>query len=243
MAWAGSGGPRAATLGCRDGSALARAEPRGAGLSLVSGEKPWTGKVMLAAMTSRPPPGHLDPHVLQRAMEDAHADDPAALGVGLRALNEAIERCRAAAPSRDLPRVFAAAAEAVWWICSLDEHLNGGRTRMDTEYAQERDADSGASCIAGLRWARDRHTHQVFLSARLDYSWYLDPRPGARIYVPAGGSFVWRLAELIYPQGQVEQDRRRRDAPLRRVYVEHVQGRATSEPLEGAERWLTSRIG
>lgn len=194
-------------------------------------------------MTSKPPSGHPDPHFLQRLMADAHADDPDALGVGLQALNAAMDRLETAAPSRDLPSVFAAAAEAVWWICSLDENLNGGDNKTTTEYAEARDAEhSDGRCIPGLRWVRDRHTHQMFLSSRWNPDFYLDPRPGAGMYVPAGGLVVWRLAELIYPQGQVPEQRRKRDARLRPVYVECVQDSAIVEPLQRATRWLTSQI-
>ncbi len=113
-------------------------------------------------MSGGPPKAHPDPRVLQRERQDAHAEKPTVLDVGLLALHAAIARYDAVAPQPDLPKAFAAAAEAVWWICSLDEQLNGGTTNNKTPYAQARDHDAAGCCIPGLRWARDQLFTECF---------------------------------------------------------------------------------
>src|SRR3954466_16314314 len=50
-------------------------------------------------------------------------------------------------------------AETIWWTCALDEQLNGGSTRPDTDYARARDADPMGRYVRALRWLRNRHTH------------------------------------------------------------------------------------
>ena len=51
-----------------------------------------------------------------------------------------------------------ATCEAIWWICNLDEVLNNGEHSSD--YSNFRERQNIESLIAGIRWARNRITHQ-----------------------------------------------------------------------------------
>ena len=128
---------------------------------------------------------------------------------------------------------FASAAETVWWVCAIDEQLdgNGGSRRQVTQYARERDADDNGKVIPGLRWVRDRHTHQLPLTTERDETPFLNSGRGV-IFISPG--FIWRPTAAIRTSD-------RNDG--RGVYEQHIAGRKRSGALYAACRWLQSRTG
>ncbi len=81
----------------------------------------------------------------------------------------------------------------------------------------------------------------MFLSARLNFDWYFDPRPGAGLYT-AGWSdrLAGRRADIS--PASVPPDRAKHDAPLRETYENEVQGATTINPLQRATQWLSGQV-
>jgi hypothetical protein len=51
----------------------------------------------------------------------------------------------------------------VFWACALDERLS----EIDPAYEARRDGDEHGQVLPALRFARDRHTHQVAITTSL----------------------------------------------------------------------------
>jgi hypothetical protein len=178
-------------------------------------------------------------------MQEPHdlgvSDNP--LDLALQALDLAFERHGEARPSNSRLAVWASAAECVWWICAIDEQLAGmerpavrsaqQRTRGPaSEYEQARDADDRGRCIPGLRWVRDRHSHQLPITSELDDTPFFTPAGGAGVlHISAG--FIWRPAEDL-------PDPEDRHPKRREAYSRHVAGMKTSLPLHMGREWLRS---
>lgn len=167
--------------------------------------------------------------------------DPKALRVAMQALDLALERHSEAFIARDLLRAYASSAEAVWWICAIDEQLARPSDdapvweNSDEEPPFEVNADYfGARCVKGLRWVRDCHTHQLPLSTDINVRSYFDPRPGAGQHTSHW--VVWK------PADQIRSDPKRESRTARRAYTESVGGQESATPLHGASNYLRRRV-
>jgi hypothetical protein len=54
----------------------------------------------------------------------------------------------------------------VFWACALDERLS----EIDPAYEARRDGDEHGQVLPALRFARDRHTHQVAITTSLEFT-------------------------------------------------------------------------
>jgi hypothetical protein len=137
--------------------------------------------------------------------------------IGLRG---AFRRCISAyhdmIPHQELAGV--AVVEFVVWACALDERLR----KTDPSYAARRDADDYGRVLPALRFARDRHLHQVTITTSLVFTvgWSkADSTPDL-----IGGQIYWRkLDDITEPTDGRE---RKPDYLARRTaYKEHLEGR------------------
>lgn len=77
--------------------------------------------------------------------------------------------------THDEEAAWAAGAEAGFWICVCDEGFEDVLDSLDgTTYASRRDADSDGKYIPAIRWARNRMTHQRWISLEKHYGTELD---------------------------------------------------------------------
>jgi hypothetical protein len=159
---------------------------------------------------------------------------------GLRA---SYMRCRAGyGYSIPLPELVAVpAVDFANWACALDEQFR----KTDTNYVARRSADDEGRLLAGLRFVRDRHMHQVAITSAVqavvtypDYSGGIPPTitpamTSVRVYwLPVGEirePTDWRRNEDWY--------RNRRDA-----YQEHLEGRDVRMTLLAALRFLSCEV-
>ena len=84
--------------------------------------------------------------------------------IGLRgAYKRCMDAYRDLIPNQEIAGV--SVVEFVFWACALDERLS----KTDPAYAAHRDADEHGQILPALRFARDRHTHQVAITTSLEF--------------------------------------------------------------------------
>lgn len=158
----------------------------------------------------------------------AMADD--ALGeyqqtLALRAFERASTRL--VAERHDEERAYGAAGEALFWAIVCDE---GYESLLDrTKYRRARNADSDGRVMLGIRWARNRMTHQRALVIRKHYGAELDSMILDKAVLDTRDHMLWASAESV-PQGS--------DDFGRDVYVERLQGKPVEESIKACRRWL-----
>ena len=152
----------------------------------------------------------------------------------LRGLSLAIERYRTAAqdPASSAEDVFIPLSEALSWAFSVDDALL--KLRDDTPERQEhrrrytaaRAADPKGPYVVGLRFARNRCTHQLALVAERGHL-----APPLRPPITVGLVFRWRpVAEL--PEASSGQDHGKGE------YVGYLAGDAAENTLQYVTDWL-----
>jgi hypothetical protein len=152
-----------------------------------------------------------------------------ALTFALAGFRAAKQRHQDASNRRSKQDAYISLAEAAWWICAIDEHLE----RLYGEsYRTARQQDENGDVIVGIRWARDRHTHQ--LPVTLDD----DPTPffgGGKGIIDLNAGIRWRaLAELPAVAPKYDSEGKKTAA-----YASRLAGHGTWKALELCDRWFT----
>lgn len=156
------------------------------------------------------------------------SEDPRAWAYALQGLDLALQRHDEVRRQRDPARAYSSAVEAVWWVCACDEQLSGDNRR--SPYAVKRDADDDGRVVEGLRWVRDRHTHQLPVTSGLVLR---DFRGEGPRYVSSAMP-VWSTTESV----RTDEGHDARKPHLRKAYADHVADRDTLAVLRQAQRWL-----
>ena len=155
--------------------------------------------------------------------------DPVVGQAVAQALRAAHARHIAARKGSDLAAAFSSAAETAWWICALDDQLGGAD--KTTPYSKARNLDPNGRYIRGVRWVRNRHTHQLPITTSKDEKPFF---PGPPFYLSAG--FIWRPFDDFPP------------VPARQnagagVYKCLMAGQSTIEALTRSAMWLQGPTG
>lgn len=147
--------------------------------------------------------------------------------LALAAFEEACDRLSERRHS--VETAYAPAAEALFWTSVCDE----GYEAMlgETVYRNSRDADTDGSVVLGVRWARDRMTHQRALVVEKNYGSELGSMVVGRAVLGTVDHMKWALAGDIPPG---------RSKAGQEIYKEKLQGRAVSETIEACRRWFNS---
>jgi hypothetical protein len=158
--------------------------------------------------------------------------------VGLRGAHKrAMDAYRDLVPNQEIAGV--SVVEFVVWACALDERLR----KTDPTYAARRDADDHGQVLPALRFARDRHMHQVAVTTSLRFMFERSSDPNVtpdRLTV----SNLWRpLDGITEPPEGPERDRY---YPARRAaYEKHLAGRwpalAMGDGLDFLDREIAAR--
>lgn len=159
-------------------------------------------------------------------MADGPIHDSEAWAFGLRGLRDACQRHEVAQECRDLSAAYVSGVEGVWWVSTLDEAL-GGNTSKANDYKHARDADPNGLVVLGLRWLRNRHSHQLPLTAAFDDTPFFGSGRGI---IALSKGFYWRPSDEIDPE-RIRMDRRD-------IYDAHVAGNNSGKSLALALRWL-----
>lgn len=136
----------------------------------------------------------------------------------------------------DLDAAGISAVDFMNWACALDERL--GKTSDQKAYEARRKADDDGCVLPGLRHVRDRHMHQVVLSA------HVDKRPWFGRFPPRlSAGIIWRSVDEIgdAPRSQQMKDQEGYDE-RRLAYERHIQGMKTWVTLRRALLWLTGEV-
>lgn len=136
--------------------------------------------------------------------------------------------------SHDLDGIGTSAVDFTNRACALEERLRETAPDGEPAFQQRRDADADGVVLEGLRFVRDRHMHQLVLSAVRDSADFFGTFPPQ---LSAG--IVWRsVVEIPEP---ADASRRTKKYSVRRTaYEDHLQNRPTWLALRSALRWLTA---
>jgi hypothetical protein len=141
----------------------------------------------------------------------------------MKALNDAADRVSKIAAS-DLPRAFAAIAEAVWWVTIVNDSLRHNH-RAAYERAAALTSPDPTGALNGLRSVRNRIGHKV------DLVDYIQP-VASREWSADGRVTAWAWKHVAPP----EQDDRtgaqhRRDVELHQAYERELAGGNIWQPF------------
>jgi hypothetical protein len=129
------------------------------------------------------------------------------------------------------------------WACALDE-LFAGPDRKDhrptdrqADYRVRRAADRRGPLLVGLRYVRDRHMHQVVVSAGSGFQ----VRFGGEAPPTIGPDALWRKADDI---GDATDGRQTKEPYLSRraAYVERMEWQSTQSTLGAVLGCLTAEV-
>lgn len=147
--------------------------------------------------------------------------------VRLRVLTEELRQLDVAEANHHV--AFIGGAEAVWWVAALDEACE--KWEPDG-YNHRRDCDERGRMVGGLRWLRDRHTHQIPISVSRDQTALF---PGPPFHISAG--YIWRQGdELPAPDAGHTHSVRRSH------YGDHVAGITVWKSCAQAVAWFESEV-
>ncbi len=162
---------------------------------------------------------------------------PEAARLAVTGLREAYVRNYAAYGSRPtVDNVGVSAVDFANWASALDERLRQTASTDAQRYRTDRDCNPDGRVIGGIRFVRDRHMHQVVVSAVPDSGDFFATFPPELSL-----GIVWRnVDELPDPDGRATTNKHRK--PERNAYSEHMQGKPTWVTLAAALRWLTAEV-
>jgi hypothetical protein len=127
----------------------------------------------------------------------------------------------------------AAVDEFVSGACALDERLEA-----DPAYAARRDADKHGQVLLALRFARDRHLHQLAVTTALRFMFEgSDPNVTDRFRVMNR----WRPLDLITEPTDGRENTPRYGA-LRAAYEKHLEGQKPVLAMRDALDFLTREV-
>jgi hypothetical protein len=160
---------------------------------------------------------------------------PEAARLAVAGLREAYVRNRAAYGSRPtIDSVGISAVDFANWASALDERLRETAPADAQRYRSDRDANPDGRVIGGIRFVRDRHMHQVVVSAVPDSADFFAAFPPQLSL-----GIVWRnVDELPRPDGRGTTNPQYE--PERNAYRDHMEGKPTWVTLAAALRWLTA---
>lgn len=133
----------------------------------------------------------------------------APLHLAFSALEDALERLDAA--GEDYARTYAAVGEVLWWAVAVDEPMEDYRPGYEALRAEDKDG----RLLPGLRWARNRVSHQRAILFRQESQG------------PAG--LVWVRVEDV-PPGRTERGRD--------IYKEQLAGEPIIDTIGQVRRWF-----
>ncbi|WKZ83194.1 MAG: hypothetical protein QY307_02805 [Acidimicrobiia bacterium] len=141
--------------------------------------------------------------------------------LAFEALDRALERA-----ARHNERAFAALAEALWWVCVLNDSFWKGPSGDD--YVARREGDERGPTLVGLRYARNRLTHDLDLTGMHGLIGGVD--------LPANfplnfGGWVWRRVDDVAPTD-------REDANGEGAYRRCLEGHKVEATLRTARDFL-----
>jgi hypothetical protein len=149
------------------------------------------------------------------------ADQREAMALALLALRGSVGRLQSVIGDYRKARgpLWTAAVESTWWIAALDEQL---RKVHGHGYKIVRDSDSDGYVVRGVLFARDRHMHQLALSAGHDDTPFFGGKDGGGygppFYISPGP--IWREVNDLPPP----DPRRGSSDEWKDVYVDHMAG-------------------
>jgi hypothetical protein len=137
--------------------------------------------------------------------------------------------------SHDLDGIGTSAVDFTNWACALEERLRETAPDGEPAFQQRRDADADGVVLEGLRFVRDRHIHQLVVSAVRDSADFFSTFPPQ---LSAG--IVWRSVDEIPEPSDALRKKKYHYVARRTAYEDHLQNQPTWLALRSALRWLTA---
>jgi hypothetical protein len=154
-------------------------------------------------------------------------DQLRALRWSRRALSEAWGRC--ANSTMDAFGTWTAAVEGVWWVLALDEEL---AAQIGQPYTDARSDDPCGKIVAGMRWLRNRHAHEIFVTGQGGPKRDFLGKPGDGYMFFISPSNCWMTSAEINPARDESRPH------IRQRYDDYVAGLPLEHSLYQAAIWF-----
>ena len=124
---------------------------------------------------------------------------------------------------------YAAVGEALFWACVCDE---GYESLLATRYTEARTADYEGRVLRGVRWVRNRTTHQRAVVLHQHYGAEIDGLVLDSAQLDTRTHLKWRRSEEI-PPGKHDGGRD--------VYDQRLSGQPVEEAVNACRSWFFGR--
>ncbi|WP_151724019.1 hypothetical protein [Arthrobacter luteolus] len=126
----------------------------------------------------------------------------------------ALAACISRAGHRDAFDSWTGAVEGVWWAIALDDALKKHLNRI---YTEARDADPDGCIVNGMSWLRNRHAHEILVTAAggAKRDFLVPPGGDGVIYISPSNRWM-EAAEIIGTRYDQQPDKR----PAYEAFVE-----------------------
>jgi hypothetical protein len=154
-------------------------------------------------------------------------EDVRRLKLALVGFRSAKTRHDGARAIRDLDSSYTSMFEATMWVTAINDQLE---TFYGQSYGTARDQDRYGVVILGVRWARNRHAHQLPITLDVDQTPFFG---GGKGIISLSVGMRWRkVSELPAP------DPRHPDQKGENKYRAHLEGRNTGKTLAACDLWF-----
>ncbi|WP_322409154.1 hypothetical protein [Microbacterium invictum] len=131
--------------------------------------------------------------------------------------------------------ISAGIREACWWIASLDDLITYGIPEPGrTSYKQARNADERGRVVAGIKWVRHRHSHQLAAGTTRegDLRPFIGETGGPPFFISR--SWRWHTVE----QMNLTDDELKLSARLQPAYERYVARHPVQTTIRDALAWF-----
>jgi hypothetical protein len=119
--------------------------------------------------------------------------------------------------------------EGVWWVLALDEEL---AAQLGQAYTDARSQDPCGKIVAGMRWLRNRHAHEIIVTGHGGPKRDFFGKPGDGYMLFISPTNRWKTSAQINPL----RDQSRQN--LRQRYDENVAGLPLTDSLYKTTIWF-----
>jgi len=118
--------------------------------------------------------------------------------------------------------------EATMWVTAINDQLD---VLYGTSYREARDQDRYGIVVPGVRWARNRHAHQLPVTLDEDQTPFFG---GGKGIISLSVGMRWRKVSELPPP-----DPKYRDSTGEAAYQARLEGRNSGKTLAACDLWFT----
>jgi hypothetical protein len=155
-------------------------------------------------------------------------EDSRRIRLALVGFRDAKSRHHEARTVRDVDHAYTSVVEAAMWVIAINDQLT---TLYSQSYESARNRDPYGAVIQGVRWARNRHAHQLPVTVDEDQTPFFG---GGKGIFSLSVGMRWRKVSELPPPNPKHPDE-----TGERMYRTHLEGQNTGKTLDRCDRWFS----